>query len=131
MANTSSIVGSENEIEIVRGTSKNFELLVCDDAGDPVDLTGARVIATVKCDLHDDKVSIQKDSDVGPAEVEIYAQTGDDLGKALIKFSPSDTQTLDPGDYIFDVWVILSSGARHIVVGPATLTIKRGVTVLT
>lgn len=130
-SSTSSIVGSENEIEIVRGTSKNFELTVCDDAGDPVDLTGARVIATVKCDLYDDKISIQKDSANGAAEIEILAQSGDTLGQALIKFTPSDTQNLDPGEYIFDVWVILSSGARHIVVGPALFVVKRGVTVLT
>jgi len=131
MANTSSIVGTENEIEIVRGTSKNFELSVCDDAGAFVDLTGARLIATVKCDLREDRISIQKDSQVGPAEIEIYTQTGDTLGKALIKFAPSDTQNLDPGEYIFDVWVILSSGARHIVVGPDPFIIERGVTVLT
>lgn len=131
MANTSSIVGSENEIEIYRGTSKNFELTVCDDSGDPVNLTGARIIATVKCDVYDDKISIQKDSQVGPAEIEILTQSGDTLGQALIKFVPSDTQTLDPGEYVFDVWVVLSSGARHIVVGPDPFIIKRGVTVLT
>lgn len=128
---TSSIVASENEVEIVRGTSKNFELLVSDENGDPVDLTGARVISTVRCELGDDKVSIQKDSSVGATQAEILTQSGDTLGKALIKFSPSDTQNLDPGEYVFDVWVILSSGARHIVVGPSPFIIKRGVTVLT
>lgn len=131
MSNTSSITGSENEVEIIRGTSKNFELLVCDDHGDPVDLTGSRIIATVKCDIETERISIQKDSQVGPAEIEILTQSGDTLGQALIKFAPSDTQNLDPGEYIFDVWVILSSGARHIVVGPDPFIIKRGVTVLT
>jgi hypothetical protein len=129
-SSSTSILGPENQIEIVRGTSKNFELLVCDEHGDPVDLTGSRVIATVKCDIEDINPSIMKDSNVGAAEVEILTQSGDDLGKALIKFVPSDTQTLDPGEYIFDVWVVLTSGARHIVVGPNPFIIKRGVTVL-
>ena len=128
---TASIVATANEIVIVRGTSKNFELMVSDDAGAPVNLTAARVIATIKCDLYDDKISIQKDSDAGSAEVEILSQEGSTLGKAMLKFSPSDTQTLDAGEYVFDVWVVLSSGARHIVVGPGPFIITRGVTVLT
>lgn len=122
-----SLAGPENLIEIVRGTTKTFELEVEDAEGEHVDLTGATVIATVKCEIQDEHAVIQKSSDEGAAEVEI---TEPKNGKAKIKFVPSDTQTRDTGEYVFDVWVILSSGARFVVVGPAPFVIKPGVTVL-
>lgn len=123
-----SILAAENEIEIIRGSTKTYELEVVDDHEEPVNLTGARVVFTVKCSLSDPAPLIQKDSAVGVAEVDI---TEPRLGKAEIKMVPSDTRSLDPGEYIFDVWVVLSSGARNPVVGPATFTVKAGVTVLT
>lgn len=127
MATQTSLVGPENLIEIVRGTTKTFELEVKDSAGEFVDLTGATVVASVKCEIVDEHPIIQKSSDAGPGQVDI---TDPKLGKAKIKFVPSDTQTRDVGEYVFDVWVVLSSGARYVVVGPAPFKIKPGVTVL-
>jgi len=125
---SSSILGSENQIEIVRGSSKTYELEVLDEDDAPVDITGARVVLTVKCSVSDPTPLVQKDSDGGASQVELTAPRE---GKAEIKFSPSDTQTMDPGKYTFDVWVVLTSGFRSPVIMPSSFIVQAGVTVLT
>jgi hypothetical protein len=124
----SSILGSENQIEIIRGSSKNFELEVLDGHDEAVDLTGARIVLTVKCNLSEQAPLIQKDSDGGTSQVEITLPRE---GKATIKFSPSDTQNMDVGKYTFDVWVVLTSGFRSPVIMPSPFIVSAGVTVLT
>ena len=123
-----SILGPGNQIEIFRGSSKIYELEVLDGGGHAVDLTGARVVLTVKCRLEDADSIIQKDSAISASQIDI---THPIEGKAEIKFSPSDTQTRDTGEYIFDVWVVLSSGVANAVIPPSPFFIKAGVTVLT
>ena len=81
----------------------------------------------MKCDEEHDPL-IQKDSANGPGEVELTDPTE---GKAEIKFSPSDTTTMTVGEYLFDVWVVLASGARSPVILPSPFFVKTGVTVLT
>jgi hypothetical protein len=125
---SSNILGSENQIELVRGSSKTYELEVLDEDGTAVDITGSRVVLTVKCSATDRSPLIQKDSAAGVAQVELTAPRE---GKAAIKFVPSDTQTLDVGKYIFDVWVVLVSGFRSPVIMPSPFIIQAGVTVLT
>lgn len=121
-----SLLDAENAISIVRGTSKTLQLCVKDMAGAAVNLTGARVILTVKCRITDRDPLIQKDSAVGPLEALITIPLE---GKAEFYLSPVDTQTLE-GKFVFDVWVILSSGKRYLVVGPGDFTVLPGVTVL-
>jgi len=128
MSGTTSILGPENEIEIFRGSSKTYELHVTDSSEANVNLTGARVILSVKCSLSDPAPLIQKDSQAGAGQVDI---THPLEGKAEIKFVPSDTQTMDAGEYIFDVWVELASGTRGPVILPSPFRVVAGVTVLT
>ena len=128
MSGTTSILGPENEIEIYRGSSKTYELEVVDGEDHAVDLTGARVVFSVKCDLVDPAPLIQKDSQVGAAQIDI---THPKEGIAEIKLVPSDTQTMNPGEYIFDVWVVLASGTKGPVILPSPFKVVAGVTVLT
>lgn len=128
MAGTTSIQGPENLIEIYRGASKTYELEVVDGEDHAVDLTGARVVFSVKCDLSDPAPLVQKDSQVGPTQIDI---TLPKEGIAEIKLLPSDTQTMDVGEYIFDVWVVLASGTRGPVILPSPFKVLAGVTVLT
>lgn len=120
-------LASENAIDVVRGTSRTLVLTVKDSHGDVVDLTSSRVVFSVKCKTSDTTPIIQKDSDVGSAQAEITDAVN---GEAKIYIQPSDTQNLNPTKYIFDVWVILSSGSRHLVVGPGAFNVKAGVTVI-
>ena len=128
MSGTTSILGPENEIEIYRGSSKTYELHVTDAEETDVDLTGARIVLSVKCDLKDQAPLIQKDSNVGAAEIDINHPLE---GKAEIKFVSADTRTMDVGEYIFDVWVVLASGVRGPVIAPSPFKVLAGVTVLT
>jgi len=123
------ITQPKNTIRMIRGTSRTFELSVtAEEDESPVDLAGARVIFSVKRSLDEKVPLIKKDSQAGAAQVAIQAPTK--AGKADIYLVPSDTHTLDAGDYLFDVWVILSSGKRYAVVPPSTLTLEAGVTVI-
>lgn len=107
-------------ISIVQGSSKTLELCVVDEDGNPVDLTGATIYFCVaQCDGADPV--IEKSSAV-LTEIEILDQVTY-TGKARIYLDPADTATLDPGDYLFDVWVELASGKRYPVISRGTLTI--------
>ena len=115
-----------NAVTVTRGTSKTLELTVTDSANKAVDLTGARIIFTMKRDSEDQLPLTQKASD-DPLQVELSAPRE---GKAKIYLLPADTQNLDPKSYIFDVWVILSNGKRYVVVEPTPITLKAGVTLI-
>lgn len=129
MSGSTSMLGPENQIEIYRGASKTYILEVLDADNVAVDLTSARIVLTVKCDLNDPGPLIQKDSDVGGGvEIDITKPLE---GIAEIKFVPSDTQTMDVGEYTFDVWVVLASGTRGPVLLPSPFRVLAGVTVLT
>jgi hypothetical protein len=118
---------AQNAVSIIRGSTKTFELTVVDVAKAAVNITGARVLFSVKRFVTDEHALIQKDSAKGVAEIEL---TEPKAGKAQIKIDPSDTQTMDVGEYIFDVWVVLTNGNRHPVVPPSTFEVKAGVTVI-
>lgn len=115
-----------NSLDVIRGSSKTLALTVLDETGAPVDLTGARVIFTVKSSPTDGVPLVQKDSNV-PTQVGIDSPR---TGEAKIYLQPADTHGMDPIEYIFDVWVVLASGKRYPVVQPSIFRIKPGVTVL-
>lgn len=123
----SSFLSSDSAVELVRGTSSTLQLTVTTPAGVPIDLTGARVVFTVKCSISDDSPVLRKDSLVGPGEIEITSALA---GEVNIYLEPADSQTLRVGKYVFDVWVVLASGARYVVVGPSSFQITPAVTVL-
>ncbi len=116
-----------NSVTVVRGSSKTFELTVTDSTGKAADLTGARVVMTVKKNIGDRSALIQKDSNVGVGEVEI---TTPREGVVRIYLVPSDTSNLEPTEYVFDVWAVLSSGNRYPVIPPSTFVVEASVTVL-
>jgi hypothetical protein len=121
-----SILLPENSVTVHRGASKTLNLTVKDADGNPVDLTGATLYFTVKRKETDASCIIQKiSSDVAQIEIASPATQG----TAQIFLQPSDTNK-DPGKYRFDVWVVLASGARYVVVKPSVFEIVPGVTVL-
>jgi hypothetical protein len=120
------LTAPKNAISIIRGQSKTYALAVTDKNGDPVDLTGSRVIFSVKTSFCAEDALIRKDSNNGTTEIEITNALG---GLADIKIVPSDTNTLDATEYIFDVWVVLSSGKQYPVIPPSKLVVEAGVTV--
>lgn len=116
----------ENSVTLIRGTSKSLELQVVDINNKPADLTGAKIVLSVKTAVTDAAPLFMKSSDF-PSQAEIPFPR---QGKARIFISPADTQNLAPKQYVFDVWVVLASGKRYAVIPPSTLDVQAGVTVL-
>lgn len=123
---TASNMLPENSVTVIRGSSKTLELTVTDANGTAVDLTDARVVMTVKCKVEDRDWLIQKTTDDALQAV----ITAPRSGIARIFLVPADTQNLDPKQYVFDVWTVLSNGRRFAVVQPSVFEVTAGVTVL-
>jgi len=125
---TTDMLLPENAVEIVRGTSKTLELTIYDDdleKPEPVDITGATLIFTVKHRVEDAVPLIQKKS-TDSAQIVLIAPRE---GRARIYLVPADTQNLEPKPYVFDVWLILT-GKRYAVVAPSIFEVHAGVTLL-
>lgn len=122
------ITQPKNAVAVIRGESKTFQITVVDELGEPVNLTGARLIMTVKKDIREEACLFRKDSSKGVAQVDIDEPKA---GKAKIFITPSDTHNQDCGEYLFDVWVVLTSGKQHPVIKTSTFEIVAGVTVIT
>lgn len=116
----------ENTLTLIRGTSKTLELVVTDADGKVVDLTGGKIVMTVKALATDPNPIIQKTSDI-PTQAEITVPRE---GKARIYLVPGDTQTLTVKQYTFDVWLVMTSGKRFAVVPPSVFEVQAGVTLL-
>lgn len=121
-----SILFPENSLTIIRGASKTLKLTVADENAAMVDLTGARIYFSVKVSDRDPQPLFQKSSN-NPAQAEITVPRE---GIALIYLQPSDTQNLDPHEYVFDVWVILANGKRYPVVKPSVFKVDPGVSLI-
>lgn len=120
------LLAPESAISLIRGTSKTILLSVTTSAGKPVDLTGATLFFTVKVREEDEMPLIHKSS-VDIAQIEVTDAIG---GAAKIYLNPEDTHDTDIGQYMFDVWVVLSSLKRYVVIPPSTFEVLPGVTEL-
>ena len=119
-----SLTDPKNTIVVAQGASKTLALTVFDSTGNPVDLTGAVIYMTVRDSLEADFVRIRKTS-TSPAEIQIPEPRN---GSAKIFILPSDTETLDYGDYVYDIWVETGTGDRVPVVPVSIFRVERAVT---
>ena len=101
-------------------------MTVLDGNNQPVNITSARVIFTVKEHAEDTNICFQKTSD-NSQQITITAPRS---GVVLINVTPADTQHLAIKQYVFDVWVVLASGKRYPVVPPTVFEVTAGVTLL-
>ena len=115
-----------NAVVIIRGTSKTLVLTIRDKEGKLVNLTGSTIYMTVRTKETDEDCLFQKISTNG-LEIDIPNPTD---GIAKIFIDPGDTVGKKPTRYVYDILIILVSGERHVVVGPAVFEIKAGVTVV-
>ena len=119
---------SGRPLTILRGSSKTLLLTVKDSGKNLVDLTGAKVLFTIKRNIEAAAELVRKTTDEA-LEAVLLTQSGDTLGQAHIFLTPSDTLTADPArDYVYDVWVELVSGKRYAVIVPSQLDLRRAVT---
>jgi hypothetical protein len=119
------ILQSKNAITILRGESKTLKLTVTNPDSTPLNLTGGRIVFTVKGNALDAIPLLQKTTD-NSSQALITSATG---GLAEIYMIPGDTKTLSIKEYVFDVWLILG-GKQYPIVPPSTLNLQPGVTTL-
>lgn len=104
-----SFLDAENSIVVVRGSSASFALTVTDPTTDvPIDLTGARLLLAVKGQEADRAPRIVKDSNTGGH----WTVASPRSGVAVVNFAPADTHGMNPGAYVFDLWVVFGDGRR-------------------
>ena len=132
---SSNITKSSNTIELYQGESMDIDLEVVQEVPDvngnledqPVDLTGSTIYFSVRVKASAPELLIGKNSS-NLLEVEIVSPPQN--GQAIIHLVSSDTKVTPPADYVFDVWVVLSSGKSVPVIEISTFTVKEPVTKL-
>lgn len=109
---------------VVQGADATFTLSVFSADGTAYDLTGAKIYFTVKKRWKDVAVLIAKaTSNAGGTDDQILmlAQTGLTKGKAQIFIVPEDTSSLsntqvdDASNYVYDAWIVTTSGKHKPV----------------
>jgi len=114
------------DIRIYRGASETIRVTVVDADGEREDLTGATVYFCVKEDIDDTAAVIELES---PTNITILSQlVAASKGRADIELEAAHTSALDPGDYLYDIWVELASEKRYAVMPPAMFVIAEPVT---
>jgi hypothetical protein len=106
---------------LLAGESRTYELAVTDEAGLPVDLTGAEVEFQMKRQIGDPDPPVLAKW-IG-ADITLLAQIGDTLGRARLEFLPADTALL-AGTFVFDV-VVTSAGRRQYVIAPSEAFVQQ------
>ena len=132
---SSNITKSSNSIDLYQGESKDLDLFVVEEVKDingvlieqPVNLTGATIYFSVRKKANSPELLIGKDS-TNILAIEILSPATD--GKAIIHLLSSDTKNMQAGEYVFDVWVVLSSGKNVPVVEISEFLVKEAVTKL-
>jgi len=120
------IMQPENAVAIVKGSSRTYEIHVQDEHCDPVNLTGSLMYFTVKENQGDVAPYIQKTSQ-NALEIDFVDAVG---GVARVYIDPSDTFNARAKPYCFDVWLILPTGKRYVIIQTSVFDIQAGVTVI-
>ena len=132
---SSNITKSSNSIDLYQGESKDLDLLIVQEVKDingvfveqPVDLAGSTIYFSVRKKASSTDLLIGKDS-TNILSIEILAPSTS--GMAIIHMLSSDTKHMPAGDYVFDVWIVLSSGKSVPVVEISEFIVKEAVTKL-
>lgn len=132
---SSNLTKSSNSIDLYQGESKDLDLLIVEEVKDingvpveqPVDLAGATIYFSVRSKANSPDLLIGKDS-TNILSIEILTPTT--LGMVVIHMLSSDTKHMAAGDYVFDIWIVLSSGKSGPVVEISEFIVKEAVTKL-
>lgn len=113
------------DLRMVRGQTLPLRCTVKNAMGARVDLTGATAHLSVRTDLKAAPIIHKFSPGTG---IVLAAQTGDTLGQFTATLDVTDTLTLVPGDYFYDIWIVDASTARFPVVATSRLAIQAEVT---
>lgn len=96
------------DIEIFKGNDKQWLATAKNSAGVAQDITGAAITFSVKKTLDSNKVLFtRKNTAAGGSSAEID-DTDLANGQFTVIFVPANTQNLEPGEYEYDVNIVVS-----------------------
>jgi hypothetical protein len=101
----------DQEIEIYRGDNKTYEVTVVDADGAAFNLTGARIVFSVKSTTNDATYKFQLTSDT-ITEIEITDAVG---GIFKVYLVPDNTNLLRPSKYVYDIEVQITGKIYTII----------------
>lgn len=107
-------------ITLVRGTDRTIKVVIQDPYGLPVDLTGATGYLTVKHYLDDAAALFTKSTGTAGQGAIAVPKSG------VMEFYllATDTNSLTPGSYVYDVQVVLSTSKRYAVISASKLELQ-------
>lgn len=105
---------------LFRGDSREYSLSFTDSEGAKIDITGWKVYFTLKKNESDGDSSAQVTKDVTEHEAPTE-------GRTKIVLVPSDTDSLEPGDYHYDIQVKTANGSI-LTVAKGRMSIKADIT---
>jgi len=110
---------AEQVLCVTQGATDIRELFVFDANGLALTLNALDVVYLTVVDTQASGAAVISltSADINQIEV-VFPQTGDDVGKAYVKFQPSDTTALSVSStrYMYDAWVQLATGERHQII---------------
>ena len=120
-------VQSNNQINLVRGTSKVVIVTVLNEDGTPLNLSGGKawlcVASQPSCPLIVDKRTGLAGGSDSQAKI-----TDEDNGVVKFYLTPEDTANLTVGRYQYDVWVETAGGHRYQVIPISAFILSHSIT---
>jgi len=113
-----------NEISIGQGETQSLVITVRDINDALFDLTGSTLYFRVKYSHTETANLISKTNGSG------IVLTDPVNGVATVTLDDTDTENLDPADYVYDFWVVDASLNQFQAINETRFTIRRRVTVI-
>lgn len=113
-------------VEMPMGEDADVEFLVT-LKGAAYDLTGSTLYHRWK-ESYDDPAATLALSSSDASEIEIYPQSGETLGMAVLHFDGAETALLDQDRYLWDLWIELADGTRRCLLRPKKVLLRQYVT---
>ena len=108
-------VDPRTPISLVRGSTLRLVLAVVMRSGEPATLTGGTISMVVKGHSEDADAKLTLSGTIAPTE---------GPGVATISITAANTEGLDPGRYVYDIWFEDSGGDRAPIVPLSTFHVE-------
>ena len=103
-----------NKINMYRGDTKKFKVIVRDQSGVLYPITGVKAYFTVK--TTDNAVaSIAKRNSLAGGDATEIEMSDPSVGEMMIYLLPTDTENLNPQNYIYDVQIIINEETYTVI----------------
>jgi hypothetical protein len=112
---------TDYDLSIIKGNSKNYRLAFETTSGDALDITGYTVFFTVKKNVNqtDDQAIISKTN---------TTHSNPTGGISIITITTTDTSSLQPGVYLYDIGYVNAAGTAKKTSDPEKFEVIGNIT---